>query len=62
MAAYVWSGDWANEEVPSPKSHCQESGDPVEVSVNWTGLFAKASVGLTLNDADSVPLDGGRDA
>jgi len=51
MAAYVWSGDWANEEVPSPKSHCQESGDPVEVSVNCTARPETGDAGLNVNDA-----------
>jgi hypothetical protein len=34
MVAYTWFGFWAGLVDPSPKSHCQEVGLPVEVSVN----------------------------
>jgi len=37
--------------VPSPKCHCQEVGDPVDVSVNWTDCPALGGLGLYLNDA-----------
>jgi hypothetical protein len=32
--------------VPSPKFHCQEVGDPVEVSVNCTAWPAVGDAGL----------------
>jgi hypothetical protein len=31
----AWLGFCDDEVVPSPKLHCHEVGDPVEVSVNW---------------------------
>ena len=31
---YVWVGFWEVLPDPSPKFHCQEVGDPEEVSVN----------------------------
>jgi hypothetical protein len=34
--AYVWLGFCDVEVVPSPKFHCHEVGDPVEVSENCT--------------------------
>jgi hypothetical protein len=33
-ATKEWLGFLVVEVVPSPKFHCQEVGDPVEVSVN----------------------------
>jgi hypothetical protein len=34
--ANVWLGFWTVLVDPSPKLHCQEVGEPVEVSVNCT--------------------------
>jgi hypothetical protein len=39
---------------PSPKFHCHEVGDPVDVSVNCTVWPATGEVGLKLKDAESV--------
>jgi metal-sulfur cluster biosynthetic enzyme len=37
--------------APSPKFHCQEVGEPVEVSVNCTACPAAGEAGLYVNDA-----------
>lgn len=47
----MWFGFWAIEDDPSPKSHCQEVGDPVDVSVNWTTWPATGDAGLYVKDA-----------
>jgi hypothetical protein len=42
--------------VPSPKFHCQEVGEFVDVSVNWTACPAVGVAGLYVNDA--APAEG----
>jgi hypothetical protein len=37
--------------VPSPKCHCQEVGELLDVSVNWTVFPACGDAGLYVNDA-----------
>lgn len=49
--AYVWLGCWAVLVAPSPKFHCQEVGDPVDVSVNCTACPVAGEAGLNVNDA-----------
>jgi len=45
---------WAALVAPSPKLHCQEVGDPVEVSVNCTACPASGEAGLKVKDAVGV--------
>jgi hypothetical protein len=52
----VWFGFLVVLVVPSPKCHCQEFGEFVDVSVNWTDVPAKGDLGLYVNDA--VPAEG----
>jgi len=47
----VWLGFWAVLVAPSPKLHCQEVGEPVDVSVNWTACPATGEAGLYVKDA-----------
>jgi hypothetical protein len=54
----VWLGFWAVEVDPSPKSHCQEVGLPVDVSVNCTDCPAAGEAGLQVNDASRVVSSG----
>ena len=37
--------------APSPKFHCQEAGDPVEVSVNCTACPAAGELGVKVKEA-----------
>jgi hypothetical protein len=39
---------------PSPKFHCQEVGEPVEVSVNCTAWPAAGEAGVKVKEAVSV--------
>jgi len=50
----VWVGFWAVEVAPSPKFHCQEVGDPEEVSVNCTAWPATGEAGLYVKEAAST--------
>jgi hypothetical protein len=50
----VWLGLWAVLVEPSPKFHCQEVGDPVELSVNCTAWPATGEPGANVKDAVSV--------
>ena len=53
-AAKTWLG-WRVVLVdPSLKSHCQEAGVPVEVSVNWTACPATGEGGVKVNEAVSA--------
>lgn len=45
VAMNVWLGFWAVLVAPSPKFHCHEVGEPVEVSVNCTAWPATGEVG-----------------
>lgn len=49
--AYVWLGFWAVLVAPSPKFHCQEVGEPVDVSVNCTAWPVAGEAGLYVNEA-----------
>jgi hypothetical protein len=40
-------------EAPSPKFHCREVGEPVDVSVNCTACPAAGEAGLKVKDAVS---------
>jgi hypothetical protein len=40
--------------APSPKFHCQDVGEPVEVSVNCTACPAAGDAGLKLKDAEGM--------
>jgi len=42
--------------IPSPKCHCQEVGEFVDVSVNWIAFPAVGDPGLYENDA--APTEG----
>jgi hypothetical protein len=52
--ANVWLGFWTVLVDPSPKPHCQEVGEPVEVSVNCTAWFVAGAAGLNVKEAESV--------
>jgi hypothetical protein len=41
-------------EKPSPKSHCQEVGEPVDVSVNCTAWLTAGNIGMYVKDAVRV--------
>ncbi len=43
---YVWVGFWAVDLPPSPKSHAQLVGAPVEVSVKVTASGAGPLAGV----------------
>jgi hypothetical protein len=47
----VWLGFCKVLVVPSPRFHCQEVGDPAEVSVNCTACPAAGELGVKVNDA-----------
>jgi hypothetical protein len=51
---YVWLGFREVEVDPSPKLHCQEVGDPVDVSVNCTAWPATGEAGAYVKEALSV--------
>jgi hypothetical protein len=50
----VWLGFWAVDVNPSPKFHCQEVGDPVDVSVNCTACPVTGEAALKVNEAASA--------
>jgi hypothetical protein len=52
--ANAWLGFWAALVDPSPKLHCQEVGEPVELSVNWTACAAAGEAGLKVKAAESA--------
>jgi hypothetical protein len=52
----VWFGFSVALVVPSPKCHCQEVGEFVDVSVNCTAFPTAGGIGLYLNDA--TPAEG----
>ena len=52
--AKVWLGFWTVLVAPSPKFHCQEAGDPVEVSVNCTACPATGELGVNVKEAVRV--------
>jgi hypothetical protein len=54
----VWLGLCDVEDVPSPKSHAQDVGAPLEVSVNATATGTVPEVVDDVNDATGA---GGRD-
>jgi hypothetical protein len=56
----VWLGFLAVLVIPSPKCHCQEIGEFVDVSVNWIGCPVIGDAGLYVNDAAvaAVEADG----
>ena len=43
--------------IPSPKCHCQEVGELVDVSVNWTAFPATGVEGEYLNEAAETVED-----
>jgi hypothetical protein len=53
---YVWLGFVVELVVPSPKCHCQEVGEFVDVSVNWMALPTCGDLGLYVKDA--APAEG----
>jgi hypothetical protein len=55
--ANAWLGFWAVLVVPSPKFHCQEVGDPVEVSENCTACPAIGAAGEKVKEDDSTDMD-----
>jgi hypothetical protein len=52
--SYAWLGFCNVEVAPSPKFHCHEIGDPVEVSVNPMDWPVVGEAGLKLKDAVST--------
>ena len=56
MLVYRWLGFWAVEVPLSPKSHSQEVGEPVEVSLKVTVSGADPDVGLPVKLAVGAEL------
>jgi hypothetical protein len=50
----AWLGFRTVLVEPSPKFHCQEVGDPVEVSVNCTACPAAGELGMKVKEAVSA--------
>jgi hypothetical protein len=52
--ANVWDGFWTVLVDPSPKLHCHEVGEPVDVSLNCTAWPAAGAAGLNVKEVESV--------
>lgn len=52
--ANVYVGLWTALVDPSPNFHCQEVGEPMDVSVNFTAWPAVGEDGETVKDAVSA--------
>ena len=57
-ALYLTNGYWVVEVVPFPRSHAQDVGGPVEVSVSSTHMGAIPVVGVAVKLATGAPAAG----